>query len=176
MAVSLRTDIEDPLERLQAVHEDTVRSKELTNAIGARLMTDYSQFIPSTAAALAARLYTGLHLARRIALPFNCVVTNVPGPQIPLYSMGSRLVTTFGMAPILDGMGLIHCVFSYCGTITVTATSCRQMMPDPAFYAQCLQDSFDLLKAATAAPKRTTKKRRRAKRSARRPVRTELQS
>ncbi len=149
MAVSLRSDVEDPLERLEAVHVSTMQSKEFTNAIGARLMTDYTQFIPSTTAALAARLYTGLHLANRVRPMFNCVVTNVPGPQIPLYSVGSRLVTTFGMAPIVDGMGLLHAVFSYCGTITVTITSCREMMPDPEFYAECIQESFEELLVAT---------------------------
>ena len=87
----------------------------MTKAVGAKLMTDYGQFIPSTTAALAARLYTQLGLAERTAPPFNCIVTNVPGPQVPLYSAGARLVTQFGLAPIFDGVGLIIAVFSYCG-------------------------------------------------------------
>ena len=70
-----------------------VSSKEMTRAVGAKLMTDYSQFIPSTTAALATRLYTEYGLAEQMNVPFNCVVTNVPGPQIPLYSAGARLVT-----------------------------------------------------------------------------------
>jgi hypothetical protein len=111
-------------------------------------MTDYSQFIPSSVAGLAARLYTDFGLAKSANPFFNTVVSNVPGPQQPLYFCGARLVTMYGMGPIGDGMGLIQVVFSYCGEITIAATSCRKQMPDPAFYSQCLQDSFNELKSA----------------------------
>jgi WS/DGAT/MGAT family acyltransferase len=151
MITPLHTEIADPVERLRAVHTGTVQSKAATNAIGARLLTDYTQFIPSSLAGLAARLYTGLGLANRMRPFANTVVTNIPGPQIPLYFSGARLVTTFGLGPVLDGMGLIHPVFSYCGQITISATSCRNLMPDPAFYAQCLQESFDELSSTTRA-------------------------
>lgn len=149
MSVAVRSDIADPLERLVAVFESTTNSKEMTNAIGASTLTDYSQFIPSTVAGLAARLYTNLGLANRITPIFNTVITNIPGPQIPLYMTGARLVTQFGLGPILDGMGIIHPVFSYCGEITISFTSCREMIPDPAFYAACIQESFDEMLAAT---------------------------
>jgi WS/DGAT/MGAT family acyltransferase len=149
MVVALGTHIEDPVERLETVHNAAAQSKEMTNAVGAKLMTDYSQFIPSTTAALAARLYTEYGLADRLNVPFNCVVTNVPGPQIPLYFGGARLVTQFGLGPVFDGMGLIFPVFSYCGTLTISLTACRDMVPDPEFFSECLQASFDELKAAT---------------------------
>ncbi len=149
MSVAVRSDIADPLARLVAVFESTTNSKEMTNAIGASTLTDYSQFIPSTVAGLAARLYTNLGLANRITPIFNTVITNIPGPQIPLYMTGARLVTQFGLGPILDGMGIIHPVFSYCGEITISFTSCREMIPDPAFYAECIQESFDEMMAAT---------------------------
>ncbi|MFZ3032846.1 MAG: wax ester/triacylglycerol synthase family O-acyltransferase [Parvibaculum sp.] len=149
MAVAVRSDIDDPLERLVAVFESTTSSKEMTNAIGASTLTDYSQFIPSTVAGLAARLYTNLGLANRITPMFNTVITNIPGPQVPLYMTGARLVTQFGLGPILDGMGVIHPIFSYCGEITISFTSCREMVPDPDFYAQCIQESFDEMLAAT---------------------------
>jgi diacylglycerol O-acyltransferase / wax synthase len=149
MTVRIGTDIDDPLERMNAVHAAASSSKEMTNAVGAKLMTDFSQFIPSTTAALATRLYTQLGLSDTMSSPFNCVITNVPGPQFPLYSAGAKLVTQFGLGPIFDGMGLIFAVFSYNGNITITANSCREMMPDPEFFAQCLQESYDELKAAT---------------------------
>jgi diacylglycerol O-acyltransferase / wax synthase len=148
MVVPLHSEIGDPMERLHAVHEGAVQSKALSKAVGARLMTDYSQFIPSSVAGLAARLYTRFGLANSVNPFFNTVVSNVPGPQQPLYFCGARLVTMYGMGPIGDGMGLIQGVFSYCGQITIAATSCRKQMPDPAFYSRCLQDSFDELKGA----------------------------
>jgi hypothetical protein len=75
----------------------------------------------------------------------NTVVTNVPGPQIPLFSGGARLVRMTGLGPVADGMGLIHPIVSYCGELCISFTACREMLPDPAFYASCLHESFDEL-------------------------------
>ena len=74
----------------------------------------------------------------------------MPGPQFPLYMDGARAVAIYGFGMIHDNMGLMNVVNSYCGKIAVSAASCRDMMPDPAFYAQCLQHSFDQLKAAAS--------------------------
>ncbi len=148
MNVAIGTHIEDPLSRLEAVHADTKSSKEMTQAVGAKLMTDYSQFIPSTTAGLAARLYTRLGMANTTNPVFNCVITNVPGPQFPLFCAGAPMVAQFGLGPLFDGMGLIFPVVSYNGSISISVTSCREMMPDPDFFARCLEDSFASLKAA----------------------------
>ncbi|NJN52938.1 MAG: wax ester/triacylglycerol synthase family O-acyltransferase [Gammaproteobacteria bacterium] len=147
MNVAIGTHIADAIERLTAVHADTLSSKEMTQAVGAKLMTDYSQFIPSTTAALAARLYTRLGMANRTNPVFNCVITNVPGPQFPLYCAGAPMVAQFGLGPLFDGMGLIFPVVSYNGRISISVTSCREMMPDPEFFARCLEDSYADLKA-----------------------------
>ncbi|MCB1692758.1 MAG: wax ester/triacylglycerol synthase family O-acyltransferase [Pseudomonadales bacterium] len=153
MTVAIGTDVDDPLERLARVHAAARESKEMTNAVGAKLMTDFSQFIPSTTAALASRLYTEMGLSQTMGPGFNCVITNVPGPQFPLYSAGARLVTQFGLGPIFDGMGIIFPVFSYCGQITLSVNACREMMPDPGFFADCIGESFDeLLRSAPAKP------------------------
>jgi len=77
------------------------------------------------------------------------VITNVPGPQVDLYWNRARLLAFYGLGPVIDGMGIIHAVFSYCGAISVTATSCRQLMPDPGFYAECLEESYEDLVRAT---------------------------
>lgn len=88
MTVQVRSDIEKPLKRLEAVHVSSRQAKELTNAIGAKAMTDYSQFIPSMLTAQAARVASRWGLANRMSPQFNCVITNVPGPPIPLYNTG----------------------------------------------------------------------------------------
>ena len=150
MTAELGTHIDDPLDRLAAVRSSTHQSKSLTNAIGARLMTDYSQFVPAQLASLAARMYTTYGMSERAAPPFNCVVTNVPGPQKPLYMSGARLISTYGMGPLFDGMGLMFPVFSYNGNITIALTSCREMLPDPAAMADYLDEAFDELRAAAA--------------------------
>jgi WS/DGAT/MGAT family acyltransferase len=166
MTVQVRSDIAEPLARLEAVHESSSKAKELTNAIGAKTMTDYSQFIPATLTAQAARLASRWGLMNRMSPQFNCVITNVPGPPIPLYNTGAKMVANYGTGPVQDGLGLFHVISSYCGQFVISATSCRVMMPDPAFYRECLQASFDELLAAanatTAAtpPKKKTKPRK----------------
>ncbi len=149
MIVGLGTDVADPLERLRAARESTSQSKEFTNAVGARTLSDYSEFVPGGLAGLAARTVSRFGLANRTDPVVNTVVTNVPGPRQPLYFAGARLVSMIGMGPIGDSLGLINVVTSYVDELVVAATSCRSMMPDPAFYAECLQGSFDELAAAT---------------------------
>jgi diacylglycerol O-acyltransferase / wax synthase len=167
MAVQLRSDIEDPAQRLRAVNESSTKAKELSHAIGAKTMTDYSQFIPSTLTAQAARLSSRWGLLNQMKPMFNCVITNVPGPQVPLYNTGARMLSNFGTGPILDGGGLFHVISSYCGEFSISITSCRDMMPDPEFYRQCLQQSFDELKLATGVkPKPKARSRAAPKRRA----------
>ena len=63
--------------------------------------------------------------------------------------VGAKLLEQVGLGPVTDGVGLFHPVFSYNGRISVGVTACREMMPDPAFYAECLQASFDELAGRT---------------------------
>jgi diacylglycerol O-acyltransferase len=149
MTVALPTDVADPLERLKAVYSSTQNSKAMTNAIGARTLSDYTQFVPWALAGLASRTASRFSLANRASMPVNTVITNVPGPQVPLYMAGAEMVSLYGFGPVVDGMGIIHPVFSYNGQISISVTSCREMMPDPAFYAECLQQSYDELLDAT---------------------------
>ena len=107
MLVSLATDEARPVRRLRLIHEGAQASKGYLSALGARDLTDPGSFIPFALAGPAARLYTGLHLAERHRPAFNLVITNVPGPQVPLYLGGARLLAHLGTAPIFDGIGLI---------------------------------------------------------------------
>jgi len=166
MAVLLRSDIEDPAQRLAAVHQHALEAKELANAIGAKSMTDYTQFIPSTLTAQAARLASRWNLMNQIKPMYNCVITNVPGPQVPLYNTGAKMLSNLGTGPVLDSVGLFHVLSSYCGEFSISVTSCRELMPDPDFYRQCLQDSFDALLAATVGAAQNKGKAARGKTSA----------
>lgn len=152
MVVGLGTQIADPLERLRFVHGEAVNSKAMTNAVGARTLADYSKLIPSGLAGLGARLYTRVGAANMHAPAFNCVVTNIPGPRVPLYFCGAKMLAMYGTAPVFDSMGLINPVYSYGDTIAVSFTADRDMLPDPDNYAQALRDSFEALKAAAVKP------------------------
>jgi WS/DGAT/MGAT family acyltransferase len=148
MTVEICSHVDDPLERLKAVNAGTRSAKELTNAVGAKTMTDYTQFIPSTLTAQAARLSSRWGLMNQMKPLYNCIITNVPGPSVPLYNTGAKMLSNFGTGPVMDGVGLFQVISSYCGDFTISITSCREMMPDPAFYVACLKDSFDELKSA----------------------------
>ena len=149
MTVQLRSDVAEAKERLLAVNEGTRSAKELSNAIGAKTMTDYTQFVPSTITASAAKLASSLGLVNRFSPQYNCVVTNVPGLQIPVYFTGAKMLSNFGTGPVIDGTGLFHAITSYCGELCVGFTACREMMPDPGFYGDCVQQSFEELYGAT---------------------------
>ncbi len=147
----LGTHLADPLERLAYVHSQTVNSKAMTDALGARNMTEMSKVSPALFMALGAQLYTRLGLADRVGPPFTTVVTNVPGPPVPIYSSGARLESMMGLLCLTDGLGLGHVVQSYCKEATIAFTACRKLMPDPDFYAQCIEDSFTELRDAARA-------------------------
>jgi WS/DGAT/MGAT family acyltransferase len=150
----LRTDIENPLERLRAVHEATARTKETANAIGASELTDLSKFAPPATLAFAGRLLSLSGLGGAGPFPMHhTIVSNVPGPNVPVYFLGARLRYLSCVTPICDGAGLFHAVTSCDGKLVISPTSTPQMLPDPAAYTQCLRDSFtELGEAAAAAP------------------------
>jgi WS/DGAT/MGAT family acyltransferase len=151
MNVALHTNLEDPLERLAAVHESAVGSKAYAQALGPRIAMDITNVIPGNvlSVALRAASSTGLTEANVV---HNTIVTNVPGPPFQMYLCGARLVDSLSVGPLLPNVGLFHIVYSAVqnkrGRITLSFTACRDMLPDPAFYAGCLQDAFDELRAA----------------------------
>jgi hypothetical protein len=81
----------------------------------------------------------------------SIVVSNVRGPDVPLFMAGARLVSFAPISIAIDGLGLNVTAFSYHGTMWICAVACRDMLPDPAFFADCLRNSFAKLEAAAAA-------------------------
>ncbi|MEP1421384.1 MAG: wax ester/triacylglycerol synthase family O-acyltransferase [Erythrobacter sp.] len=152
MIAPLGSHITDPAERLAFVFGRTSNSKAMTNAIGARTMTEVSKVNPLLYMALGAQLFNRVSIAHSLAMPFNTVVTNVPGPPIPIYSAGARLESmALSLICLTDGLGLAHVVQSYRDEAYISFTACRDIMPDPEFYSQCLKDSFDEMLAAAKA-------------------------
>ncbi|MEM9085245.1 MAG: wax ester/triacylglycerol synthase family O-acyltransferase [Pseudomonadota bacterium] len=152
MIAPLGTHLADPAERLDYVFSQTKNSKAMTNAIGARTMTEVSKVNPLLYMALGAQLFSRVSVAHRFAVPFNTVVTNVPGPPVHIYSSGARLESmALSLICLTDGLGLAHVVQSYVDEAYISFTACRDIMPDPEFYSECLQESFDDLLAAAKA-------------------------
>ncbi|MGB1088469.1 MAG: WS/DGAT domain-containing protein, partial [Alphaproteobacteria bacterium] len=160
MRVPLSTHIDDALERLEAVRDAIQASGTADRAVRAQLLTDFNEHAPAMTAALASRLYAnmGSDLLSWITPPFNATITNVPGPQVPLYLAGARMVTKHGLGALTDGAGLNFTALSYCGELTITLTTCRAMVKDPAYFAVCLEESFEDLVRASADRRSRRKK------------------
>ena len=123
-------------------------------------MTDLSQHVPASTQVLAGRLVLRAGMTARMC---NLFISNVPGPQVPLYMNGAKQVGAYGLAPLVNGMGLFIATPSYNGEMTFNVTSSREIMPDIEFFVDCIENSLMELKKAAAPPK---KKRRRKKAAA----------
>ncbi|MDX1506469.1 MAG: WS/DGAT domain-containing protein, partial [Spongiibacter sp.] len=145
----LFTEIADPQQRLAAICAAMQENKAYLNAVGAKELAGLSSIMPGQMLAYMAK--TALSLSGKMGrdLLANTVVTNVPGAQVPLYFTGAKAIKMFGGGPILLSMSLTHVISSYCGEMAINITACRNLMPDPAFYRECLQRSFDELLQAS---------------------------
>jgi hypothetical protein len=140
--VDLATDEADPMRRLQRIQAGTSQSKAYLQALETQTLVDALQFVPFALASLGVQLYTGSRVTGRINPIFNCVITNVPGAQTPLYLHGATMVANMGMTPIYDGVGLMITIFSYAGALTISATSCREIMPDVARFMDDVEEAL----------------------------------
>ena len=148
LAVALGAEIADPVERLRHIRQSTANAKGMQQAIGAREPLPAQRQLPRRAEPWGFKTLASTQLLFGNRRPlFNVGVSNVPGPQVPLYMNGARAERIFGVAPIFDGTALVFGVFSYRGGIEVTFASCRRVVPDPAFLAECVQASHDQLLA-----------------------------
>ena len=151
MTASLHTDVPDALERLQHIHESMRVAKEQHRALPATLLQDFAQFAPPAVAARAARAIARATATDWMAVPFNVVVSNVPGPQFPLFGAGSRLVANYPVSAISDGVGLNITVQSYNGALDFGLVADRQLVPDLWDLMDHLRDALDELAKAAAA-------------------------
>jgi diacylglycerol O-acyltransferase len=152
MLVSLATDVDDPVERLKVIQEGTKQAKEQAGAIGADTLTDWIEFAAPAVAARAARLYSRTQSSSRFRPIFNVTISNVPGPQVPLYMAGSKLVAWYPMGPLADGQGLNMTVMSYLGVIYFGLVACPDCVPDVHRLAHDVDDAVEELKKAAAPP------------------------
>jgi len=130
MFVRLPVQLDDPVEQLQTISAETREAKEVQNAIGADMLQDFAQFVPPTLFNLAMRAYSDLNLADRHRPVHNLIVSNVPGPPVPLYIAGAQLVGVYPFGPLLEGAGLNVTVLSNMGHVDIGVIACRELVPD----------------------------------------------
>lgn len=130
MFVRLPVQLDDPVDQLLTINAETKEAKEMQNAIGADLLQDFAQFVPPMLFNRAMRLYSNFNLADRHRPVHNLVVSNVPGPPIPLYTAGARVVGVFPFGPLIEGAGLNITVLSNMGNMDFGVIACREAVPD----------------------------------------------
>jgi WS/DGAT/MGAT family acyltransferase len=148
MLCSLATEIDDPIKRVQAIHEGTQQAKGQLNAIGADTLTNWAEFAAPALAGRAARLYSRTRMADRHRPLFNVTISNIPGPPFPLYSNGARMVANYPMGPIFDGGGLNITVMSYLDQLDFGLVACADLIPDVWSISDGLGAALDDLKKA----------------------------
>lgn len=148
MFLDLATHIADPVERLDAIKEHSQGGKAFERAGASRAFVDLYEFIPFGLATRMTQLYSRFRVAEMHNPIFNCVITNVPGAQMDLYMAGHKLLATMGMAPLVDGMGLLITVLSYNGVLSISPTSCPAVMPDLDDFTRYIREAANELEAA----------------------------
>ncbi|MEQ9544438.1 MAG: wax ester/triacylglycerol synthase family O-acyltransferase [Marinobacter sp.] len=147
MLLDLATNEPNPARRIRKIHRNAVASEPYREAIAADRLTE---LLPSTMLALSARLYSELQIAQRYQPVFNLPITNVPGPQVPLYLQGARLVRQYNTAPLFDSMGLVIVAVSYEGRLTVNFTLCPDVVADGESLKPLLEDSLVAIENSAA--------------------------
>ncbi len=147
MMATLPVWCDDPLERLRIVTGSMGDLKRSKQAVGANLLTDLADFAPPTIASQAGRLQSRQRW-------FNLVVTNVPGPQFPLYLLGRRLVEVFPMVPLAKRQAVCVGIMSYDGTVNFGLVGDYDAMGDLDDLAADLEASLEELSAAAPRPRR----------------------
>jgi WS/DGAT/MGAT family acyltransferase len=144
----LATSVEDPVERLNQIHHAMNDAKASHETLPANILTDISQIAPPAVSALASRLIASTHLADRLTLPFNVVISNVPGPPVPLYLAGAEILGNYPVSAIVDGVGLNITVTTTNGMLDFGFVSDRDLIPDLWMMADTVLDALNELKQA----------------------------
>jgi WS/DGAT/MGAT family acyltransferase len=151
IGASLPTHLDDAGARLEAVRASTQAARRLHHALGDDLLSDLVAVPPPALLSALVRAYTMLHLDTRLPPIFNVLVSNVPGPPVPLYSGGARLVGAYLVGPLVVGSGCNISVFSYCDSLGVGITVCPDIVDDPWSLAASMPDALDELVGAARA-------------------------
>ena len=148
MLAVLPTDEADPLTRMRVSHRATTVAKVQHDALSANLLADAYQFTLPALMGLTMRANARLRVLERSAL-FNLFVSNVPGPSVPLWLAGHRVLATYPVSAIADGQGLNITVLSYLGELHFGITADRELVPDVDVLAGYLAEELEELARAT---------------------------
>lgn len=148
MFTTLATDVADPLERLAVVRQANTVAKGVHAAVGEQLLGQMTELASPPIMTALARAYTTLRLADLHPVVHNVVISNVPGPPVPIHLDGCRVVGLYPLGPVMEGPGLNITVVSYADRVDVGIIACRERMPDVADLAAAVPVAVQELKKA----------------------------
>ncbi len=144
----LGTDLADPLARVSALAASNRNAKEHHKAIPADTLQDWAEFAAPRLFGFGVRMVAGLRLAERGPVIHNLVISNVPGPPIPMYFMGALIDGLYPFGPIFHGAGLNITVMSQNGMVHIGLIGCRRALGDLDELAACFAEELDALENA----------------------------
>ena len=159
MLSAIGTDVPDPLERLAVVHEAMVGAKRMHDALGPDLLTDWLAIANPLLLGAAARAFLGLRLASRVPVAANVLISDVPGPLVPLYFGGARLLRLYPLGPVYDSVGLNVTVVSCEDSLGFGLVSSPEVLDDPGALAQGIGEELAALRLARPARVRSGARR-----------------
>ncbi len=149
----LGTDIADPAERLQFVSEGNRRAKDHNKAIPAEALQEWAELAAPKTFGMAVRIYSGLRLAEKHPVVHNLVISNVPGPPVPIYFLGALVEGMYPLGPVFHGAGLNITVISSNGQLHIGMIACAELAPAPDLWdlAHHFPEELAALRKACAA-------------------------
>ena len=152
MLATLPTSVADPGLRLKIVHAATKVAKAQQAAIPQGLVDQISDFYPPALTARAARVVFATGVLHRLP-PFNLTISNVPGPNVPVYLCGAALIAHYPVSVVTDGQGLNITLVGYLGQLHFGLISCRELVPDlDALAGYLVEELAILLETAEKRP------------------------
>ena len=146
---SLCNDVTNPLLRLQMIHAVTSESKEVQQQLGIETLLDWADAAPAGVYRWILGAFSQSRMSDYLPPPANLVVSNVRGPEHPLFVAGARLRTIYSVGPAVEGIGLNITGWSYCGNLAISLIADADAIPDPHLITEALRPALDELIAAT---------------------------
>jgi WS/DGAT/MGAT family acyltransferase len=146
----LPIDEPDPAVQVRRIHETTQELKRSNQALGIEMMMAVAEWTPASLLSLGAQAASG---------PVNSIVTNVPGPQFPLYMQGAKLEAIYPQVPLLEGMGLGIALMSYNGRICWGFNANPDVVPDLPDFVSRIEEAFEQVAAVAGVELETAEAR-----------------
>ncbi|MBW2713360.1 MAG: DUF1298 domain-containing protein, partial [Deltaproteobacteria bacterium] len=148
LSVSLETQLKDPVKRLKEIHKRSVAAKDIAGEMGATDVQAMGTALPPVAIELASWLMSSAKLDAKIPLAANTIISNVPGPPMPLYICGGKVEAIYPLAPVLVGMGLSITIMSYINDVNFGFMLDPNLVPEPWLLAEGIENGVKELKDA----------------------------